>query len=334
MAAPHLAGAVALLWSAAPTFIGDVNATETLLEEYAVPRTTTQDCGSIPGIQIPNNTYGWGRLDIFATVQAALHGPTIPELYISKEGTGSGNVVSIPPGIDCGSTCNANFADGTIITLTAEAHAGSLFSHWSGGCSGTDETCQLTITGDLTVTATFSLVNTQQNKLKVSRKKTKRGDGDILSEDGAIICTPDTKQCSALFDHGTFVTLNGQTSYPNTFLGWQPSDLCPGTGLCTILMDGPKTIKGIFHGPNKLTVSIRSVKKGTGAVSGLNLTCPGECKKNYQKDELISLLATAGSDSVFTGWIGCPLPSENTCSIIMDKAYKVKAVFTGSLLSE
>jgi hypothetical protein len=334
MAGPHVAGAVALLWSAAPTFIGVVDATETLLEEYAVPRTTTQDCGSIPGSQIPNNTYGWGRLDIFAAVQAALHGPAASDLYIIKEGTGSGNVVSIPTGINCGSVCKANFSDGTIITLTAEANAGSLFSHWSGGCIGTDETCQLTITGDLTVTATFSPINTIQYKLKVSRKRTKRGDGNIVSEDGAIICPPVTKQCSALFNHGTFVTLNGQTSYPNTFLGWQPADLCPGTDSCTILMDGPKTIKGVFHGPNKLSVSIRSVKKGTGTITGPNLTCPGECKKDYQKDEIVSLLATAGSDSVFTGWIGCPLPSGDTCAITMDKAYKVKAVFTGSLLFE
>jgi serine protease AprX len=334
MAAPHVAGAVALLWSAAPAFIGDIDATETLLEEYAVPRTTTQDCGNIPGSQIPNNTYGWGRLDIFTGVLIALYGPVVPSLHIIKDGEGTGGVIINPYGIDCGSTCNAYFLDGTVITLTAEANTGSLFSHWSGGCSGTDETCQLTITGDLTVTATFSLVNTQQYKLKVSRKRTKRGDGDILSEDGAIICTPDTKQCSALFNHGTFVTLNGQTSYPNTFLGWQPSDLCPGTGPCTTLMDGSKRIKGIFHGPNRLTVSIRSVKKGTGTVTGSNLTCPGECKKDYQKDEPVSLIATAGSSSTFAGWVGCPLPSENTCSIIMDKAYKVKAVFTGSLLSE
>jgi hypothetical protein len=99
-------------------------------------------------------------------------------------------------------------------------------------------------------------------------------------------------------------------------------------------MDGPKTIKGVFHGPNKLSVSIRSVKKGTGTITGPNLTCPVECKKDYQKDEIVSLLATAGSDSVFTGWIGCPLPSGDTCAITMDKAYKVKAVFTGSLLFE
>ena len=334
MAAPHVAGAVALLWSAEPTFIGDVDATETLLEEYAAPRTSTQDCGGIPGSQIPNNTYGWGRLDIFAAVQAALHGPAASDLYIINEGTGSGNVVSIPTGINCGSVCKANFSDGTIITLTAEASTGSHFSHWSGGCSGTDEICQLTITGDLTVTATFLLVNAQQYKLKVSRKRMKRGDGDIVSEDGAIICTPDNKQCSALFNHGTFVTLNGQTSYPNTFLGWQPADLCPGTDSCTILMDGSKKIKGVFHGPNKLTVSIRYVKKGTGTVTGPNLTCPGECKKDYQKDEPVSLLATAGSDSVFTEWVGCPLPSGNTCTITMDKAYKVKAVFTGPLLSK
>jgi hypothetical protein len=160
MAAPHVAGAVALLWSAAPAFIGDIDATETLLEEYAIPRTTTQDCGNIPGSQIPNNTYGWGRIDIFTGVLIALYGPVVPSLHIIKDGEGTGGVTSNPYGIDCGSTCNANFANGTIITLTAEANAGSLFSHWSGGCSGTDETCQLTITGDLTVTATFSLVNT------------------------------------------------------------------------------------------------------------------------------------------------------------------------------
>jgi subtilisin family serine protease len=72
MAGPHVAGAVALLWSAVPDLIGDVDATELILEHTAVPRTTTQTCGGVPGSQVPNNTYGWGRLDVYAAVQAAL----------------------------------------------------------------------------------------------------------------------------------------------------------------------------------------------------------------------------------------------------------------------
>jgi serine protease AprX len=331
MASPHVAGAVALLWSAVPDLLGNIEATEYTITQTGVPRTTSQTCGGIPGTQVPNNTYGWGRLDIFSAVSAAL---LVPKLHIRKEGTGAGVIMSNPFGIDCGLACDAYFIEGTAVTLTATSDSGAAFSHWSGGCSGTEDTCQLTITGDMTVTAAFILKSVPQYKLKVSRKRMKRGNGDIVSEDGAIVCTQDTKRCSTLYNPGMSVTLFQQVTYPNTFLGWQPADLCPGTDSCTIIMDGTKTIKGFFHGPNKLTVSIRSVKKGIGTVTGPNLTCPGECKKNYQKDEPISLIATEGSSSTFTEWIGCPLPSGNTCSIAMDKAYTVRAVFTGPLLSE
>ena len=38
----------------------------------AVPRTTTQTCGGVPGTQIPNNTYGYGRVDAWdASARAA-----------------------------------------------------------------------------------------------------------------------------------------------------------------------------------------------------------------------------------------------------------------------
>jgi len=63
MAAPHVAGLAALLISARPYLAGDVDAIEALIERSAVPRTTSQICGGVPGYQIPNNTYGWGRVD-------------------------------------------------------------------------------------------------------------------------------------------------------------------------------------------------------------------------------------------------------------------------------
>ncbi len=66
MAGPHNAGAVALLWSLEPALIGKVAQTEALLRGTATPISSAQICGGVSGAQIPNNTYGWGRLNVKA----------------------------------------------------------------------------------------------------------------------------------------------------------------------------------------------------------------------------------------------------------------------------
>jgi uncharacterized repeat protein (TIGR01451 family) len=71
MAGPHVAGLVALLLSANPGIARDPDAIEPFITSSAVPRTTTQTCGGVPGNAIPNNTYGWGRVDALAAVNAA-----------------------------------------------------------------------------------------------------------------------------------------------------------------------------------------------------------------------------------------------------------------------
>ena len=92
MAGPHVAGLVALMWSADPTLIGDVDATEELICESALPRPvenfcTATDrvgegtlaslmsdsvcaCGDLAGV--PNNVYGCGFIDAGSAVRAAL----------------------------------------------------------------------------------------------------------------------------------------------------------------------------------------------------------------------------------------------------------------------
>lgn len=71
MASPHVAGAVALLLSAEPDLIGQVDQVEEILRRTALPLTSGQTCGGVPGSQTPNNTYGWGRIDVAAAVQMA-----------------------------------------------------------------------------------------------------------------------------------------------------------------------------------------------------------------------------------------------------------------------
>jgi hypothetical protein len=76
MASPHVAGAVALLWSAVPTLARDVDRTEFLLEQSAVHLILTQgSCGDSAN-QWPNNTYGYGRIDVKAAYDLAIHVPT------------------------------------------------------------------------------------------------------------------------------------------------------------------------------------------------------------------------------------------------------------------
>jgi subtilisin family serine protease len=66
MASPHVAGAVALLISLEPKLAGQVEQIEELLRQTAVPRTSSQACGGVSGSALPNNVYGWGRLDVKA----------------------------------------------------------------------------------------------------------------------------------------------------------------------------------------------------------------------------------------------------------------------------
>lgn len=63
MAAPHVAGLTALLISADPSLAGEVDDLEDIIQVMAVPKSSTQQCGTIPGSEIPNNTFGYGRID-------------------------------------------------------------------------------------------------------------------------------------------------------------------------------------------------------------------------------------------------------------------------------
>lgn len=67
MAGPHAVGIVALLWSAQPGLIGDIDATREAIQRTAVV-SIVNDCDpSTRGY--PNNVYGWGEIDCYAAVQ-------------------------------------------------------------------------------------------------------------------------------------------------------------------------------------------------------------------------------------------------------------------------
>ncbi|MBK5970342.1 hypothetical protein CCR91_16660 [Thiorhodovibrio winogradskyi] len=69
--------------------------------------------------------------------------------------SGSGRISSDPAGIDCPGTCDFDYAEGTVITLTAFPDQGATFAGWSGACFDSVTTCTLTLDSAKTVGATF-----------------------------------------------------------------------------------------------------------------------------------------------------------------------------------
>jgi YD repeat-containing protein len=125
-------------------------------------------------------------------------GPVVMQytLQVNRTGTGTGTVTSDIPGIDCGSDCVENCDIYTSLTLTAAADLGSRFTGWSGGGCISTMPCNLNMTGDRTVTASFAVTHT----ITVSA-----GAGGSISPPGPTV----------IVDHGTNKTfdINPYTGY-------------------------------------------------------------------------------------------------------------------------
>lgn len=79
------------------------------------------------------------------------------ELSVTKTNDPSlGNVLSSPPGINCGSDCVRVYPVGAQVTLAAQVSNPSCrFLGWRGSCSGTAVTCTVTMDSAKTVIAQF-----------------------------------------------------------------------------------------------------------------------------------------------------------------------------------
>ncbi|WP_029921172.1 InlB B-repeat-containing protein [Nevskia soli] len=171
-------------------------------------------------------------------------------LTVAAAGSGSGDVTSVPEGIDCGSRCTQGYTAGVAVTLTATPASGSSFSGWSGDCSGTGA-CQLTLDAPHQVTATFAVSTAAQKTLQV--KKAGVSNGTVTSDPAGIQCGA---LCSAQFAQGTVVTLTPTPDIGAVFTGW--SGACTGTASCQLALTADTVVTATFDG-------------GPGAPQGLTL---------------------------------------------------------------
>ncbi len=187
--------------------------------------------------------------------------PNFASLTVTVNGGASGaegSVNSDPGGIDqCSDDpnnpgiCTASFPVGFPVTLTATP-VDDQFAGWSGdGTSscGMNLTCQIQITGNMNVTATFSPVVTQLYYLAVTGAGvigSPPGTGTITSSPGGIDCGTGGQVCNFNFVAGTQVTLTAMPDPGSFFDGWSGNPACSGTGSCLIVMNSNQSVDYIF----------------------------------------------------------------------------------------
>jgi len=95
--------------------------------------------------------FGWENLEVDL---AAWSGATYT-LDVTINPVGGGTVTDT--GIDCPGDCTQDYAEDTVVELTAAAAVGYEFVNWTGDASGTSLTVNVTMDADKTVTANFRI---------------------------------------------------------------------------------------------------------------------------------------------------------------------------------
>ena len=250
-------------------------------------------------------------------------------LNAAKLGSGSGTITSSSTGISCGSDCSEVFSQGSVVTLTAQADPDSTFAGWvGGGCSGTS-TCSLTMDAEITVTATFSLINDSMHELNVVRSGL--GSGTVTSNPAGISCGLD---CIESYSEGQSITLTAAANPGSVFTGWSGGG-CSATDPCVISMTTDVTVTAMFNIGN--VPPELSTDKGT---IGTQLTITGSGFGAKKGKVLIGGVATKiAKDGWKPDFINCtvmkvPLPpeiaydvtimSKEVGTIPLSKAFTVK----------
>ena len=246
-------------------------------------------------------------------------------LSVTRTGDGSGSVTSSPSGIECGSTCSADFPYESSVTLTASPGAYSSFTGWSGGgCSGTAP-CTVTMDQARNVEAQFTV-----HKLTLKYYKFNTGPGTMTSSPAGILCGPSCQFEEALFPEGSSVTLTPSAATGSEFVRWgNDCQTVPANQSCTVTMSQARVVVGEFVLQKE---ALAVIKSGNGAgdvvANPAGIDCGSVCTANYDYGTGVTLTATPAPGSLFSGWSGGDCSgAATTCTVTMDQARNVEATF-------
>ncbi len=159
-------------------------------------------------------------------------------LYTLQVNTvGNGKVTAI--GINCGTDCQGQYIENTLVTLNATPDNNSVFTGWSGNCSGITNICQVLITESINVNANFAIDNIATFPLSISIDGNGSG---VVVIDGLECNLP----CIREYANNTEVLLTTRPDDNSNFVNW--TGPCSGsTTFCQVIMNQPQSLAITFN---------------------------------------------------------------------------------------
>ena len=312
------------------------------------------NCGSDCGAEFPAGTTvslmaiplargqfdGWGddcassgsevecelqNLQADQSVSASFSASAYP-IAVQRVGNGQGTVTSAPEGIDCGTTCEADFDVDSMVTLTAVAASGAEFERWERNCSsaGSAATCTLTMDSAKNVRARFR----QPTYTLTVVRNGGTGAGRVTSSPSGIDCG---SGCTADLPQNVQVTLTAEPANGSTFEGWTGPG-CSGTlPTCTFTLSSDRTVQARFDGVT-VPVTVTKLGGGDGVISsspGSDIDCGPVCTAPFPPDTEVTLTADPDAVSGFAGWGGdcAAAGTAADCQVTTSAAVNVTATF-------
>ena len=205
--------------------------------------------------------------------------------------TGSGSVVLNNTG--------PYYHYGEVIQLTANPVIGWSFNHWTGDLIGSANPASLTITGNMSVDATFTQ---DQYTLSIT-----------ISGGGNVTKNPD----QTTYTYGTNVTLTANANIGWTFASWS-GDASGSINPTTVNMTGNKGVTVTFT-QNTYTLTVNTAGQGT-----VNRNNSGP----YHYGDVVQLTANASVGWAFDHWSLDLIGSANPATLTITGNMAVTAHFT------
>jgi plastocyanin len=217
-----------------------------------------------------------------------------------KDGQGKGVVTSTPPTLNCPATvtsqCQADFFDGTPVTLRATPATGSRFLGFSDQCTSTNASCTFTPSGPT------QFVHAEFQLLPFTLNVTSRNQGVVNSFPGSINCGIGSTPCSEVFDYGTALQLYAYPDPGFIFVNWTGVTCTGGNtnATCAFTLTANTTATPNYR--RRTVVQVQRDGDGTGTVTGVGIACGVDCLETIFDGKTLALTATAAVGSRFTAW--------------------------------